>query len=110
MNELLKNIEKATALNFAELVAYEEGKVVSLTLAQQPGVAMTLFAFDAGEGIGGHSAPGDALVINLDGDAEITIEGIVHPLAKGQAIVMPKGCPHAVKALTRFKMLLTVVK
>lgn len=110
MSELIRNVAKAEALDFAELVQYEDGKVVSLTLAQQPGVAMTLFAFDAGEGIGGHSAPGDAIVQVLDGSAEITIDGTVHSVSRGQAIVMPVGCPHAVKAVTRFKMLLTVVK
>ena len=71
---------------------------------------MTLFAFDAGEGVSTHAAPGDALVFVLEGEAEITIDGTPHTVTGGNAIVMPAGIPHAVKAIKPFKMLLTVVK
>ena len=104
MEQLIKNLDHATVLPLAEQVTYEAGKVVSLTLAQRPGVGMTLFAFDAGEGVSTHAAPGDALVFVLEGEAEITI------VTGGNAIVMPAGIPHAVKAIKPFKMLLTVVK
>ena len=110
METLIKNLEHATPLPLAEQVSYEDGKVVSLTLAQKPGVGMTLFAFDAGEGISTHAAPGDAMAFVLEGEAEITIDGKPNRVVGGSAIVMPKGIPHAVKAVTRFKMLLTVVK
>ena len=84
--------------------------VVSLTLAQQPGVGMTLFAFDAGEGVSTHAAPGDAMAHVLEGTAQITIDGASHTVSEGSAVIMPAGVPHAVKAISPFKMLLTVVK
>lgn len=108
--KLIKNIEHATPLSLKELVQYDEGKVASMTLAQETGVGITVFAFDAGEGVSTHSAPGDAMVQILEGEAEITIDGEKHILKEGEIIVMPKNIPHAVKAVTRFKMILTVVK
>ena len=110
MEQLIKNLDRAQPLPLKEQVAYETGKVVSLTLTQRPGVGMTLFAFDAGEGISTHAAPGDAMVYVLDGEAQITIGGAAHTVPAGSAIIMPAGIPHAVQARTPFKMLLTVVK
>ena len=106
----MENLEQEKVLTLQDQVSYEEGKVVSLTLAQRPGVAATLFAFDAGEGISSHAAPGDAIATILDGTAEITLNGTPHTLHAGECIVMPAGVPHAVKAVTRFKMYLVVVK
>lgn len=110
MSTLIKNIEHVVPFEIESVLAYEDGKVTSLTLAQQPGVGMTLLAFDAGEGVSTHAAPGDALVLALDGEAEITIDGDVNYIKKGECLVMPAGIPHAVKAITKYKMLLTVVK
>lgn len=110
MKDLIKNLKKAEVLPLLDQVSYEKGKVASLTLAQQPGVGMTLFAFDAGEGVSTHSAPGDAMVQVLEGEARITIDGVENHLTAGQIIIMPAGVPHAVRAVTPFKMLLTVVK
>ncbi len=110
MNEPMKNIEKATVLTLREQVACQEGQVVSRTLAQNDAVSVTLFAFWPGEEISTHSAPGDALVICLEGAGEITIDGMKHRLTEGQSIVMPAGHPHAVYAGERFKMLLVVIK
>jgi quercetin dioxygenase-like cupin family protein len=110
MEKLIKNLVHAEPFAVAEQISYESGKVVSLTLAQRPGVAMTLFAFDAGEGISTHAAPGDAMAFVLEGEAQITVDGVAHKVTGGNAIVMPCGIPHAVKAVTPFKMLLTVVK
>ncbi len=110
MDKRIKNLEHAQPLTLKDQVSYEPGKVVSLTLAQQPGVGMTLFAFDAGEGVSTHAAPGDAMAYILEGEAQITIDGVSHTVSAGSAIVMPAGIPHAVKAVTPFKMLLTVVK
>ena len=110
LEKLIKNLEHAKPLPLKEQVAYEPGRVVSLTLAQQPGVGMTLFAFDAGEGVSTHAAPGDAMVYVLEGEAQITIDGAPHSVTGGSAIILPAGIPHAVAAVTPFKMLLTVVK
>ncbi|MDO5135692.1 MAG: cupin domain-containing protein [Eubacteriales bacterium] len=110
MEKLIKNVECAQPFEVKALVSYESGRVVSLTLAQRPGVGMTLFAFDQGEGVSTHAAPGDAMAYILEGKASITIDGTAHEVEEGNAIVMPKEVPHAVKALTPFKMLLTVVK
>ncbi len=110
MSKLIKNIEHAVPFEIEHVLAYEEGKVSSLTLAQMPGVGMTLLAFDAEEGISTHAAPGDALVVVLDGEADITIDGKVNRVSKGESIVLPAGIPHSVKAVTKYKMLLTVVK
>lgn len=108
--KLIKNVEHAVPLCVKELVAYEEGKVVSMTMAQEAGAGMTIFAFDAEEEISTHAAGGDAMAQILEGTAEITIDGQKNIVKEGQLIVMPKGIPHAVKAVTRFKMLLVVVK
>ena len=106
--ELIKNVEKATPFSVTDLVQYESGKVVSLTLAQQPTSGMTLFAFDAGEGISTHAAGGDAMVIVLEGTGRFTVDGVEYLVSEGQSIIMPKDIPHAVYGQERFKMLLLV--
>ncbi|PIE90018.1 MAG: cupin [Acidobacteria bacterium] len=110
MKPLVKNIDHAKVYQLADLVAYEKGKVASLTLTQQPGVGVTVFAIDEGEGLNTHSAPGDAMVHVLDGQVEITIGSEKYRLEAGQMIVMPAGVPHALAALKPFKMLLVLVK
>ncbi len=110
MADLIKNVEHEKAFSPAGLVEVEPGRVNSVTLAQEPGCKVTVFAIPAGEGIGGHSAPGDAMPFVLEGEAEITINGAPHTVQAGQAVVIPAGAPHAVKAVTDMKMLLTVVK
>ncbi|WP_312701682.1 cupin domain-containing protein [Sedimentibacter sp.] len=106
----IKNIEHKKAFELINLVEYEAGKVSSLTLAQKPGVGITVLAFDEGEGVSTHAAPGDAMVVVLDGEALITIDGEECRVKAGEVVVMPANIPHAVKAITKFKMLLTVVK
>ncbi|VEJ34515.1 Cupin domain [Aedoeadaptatus ivorii] len=110
MHEIMKNIEKATALSLKEQVSYQEGQVVSKTIAQNDGISLTLFSFDAGEEISTHVSDGDALVLCLDGTGEIAIDGEASVVEEGDAILMPAGHPHAVRAKARFKMLLIVVK
>ncbi len=110
MDKLIKNLPHEVPFNIKDEVQYEEGKVVSLTLAQESGVGMTLFAFDEGEGVSTHAAPGDAFVNILEGKALITIDGKENEVSEGEGIIMPAKIPHAVKAVTKFKMLLTVVK
>jgi len=109
-DELIKNIPFSEALDLAGLVDYEEGRVVSRTLANKPSVGITLFAFDKGEGISAHSAPGDAMVQILDGEAVVNVGGTKITAIAGQVVVMPADIPHSLTAVKRFKMILTVVK
>ena len=106
----IKNIPLSERHTLADLVEYEEGHVVSRTFAQNSSLSLTLFAFDQGEGVSTHTAPGDALVQVLDGEASVDIDGKELVIGTGQVVVMPANVPHAVTAVKRFKMLLTVVK
>ena len=106
---LIKNIDFSTALTIADLVSYQPGQVVSKTLAQNPAVSLTLFAFDKGEEISSHESSGDAMVVVLDGEGEITIGSERHVVKAGETIVMPANTPHAVFAKEQFKMFLIVV-
>jgi quercetin dioxygenase-like cupin family protein len=106
----IKNIPFSEPQQLADLVAYEEGRVVSRTFAQNPALSLTLFAFDTGEGVSTHTAPGDAMVQVLDGEATINIDGKEMTAGPGEVVVMPANVPHAVTAVKRFKMILTVVK
>lgn len=107
--KLIKNIDFAKVIEMETLVDYQEGRVVSRTLAQGKPLSVTLFAFDKGEEISSHSASGDALVYLLDGQAEITVGEEKFIVSKGETIVMPAHVPHALLAKERFKMLLIVV-
>jgi quercetin dioxygenase-like cupin family protein len=100
----------ARVLHTAELVGYQEGAVVSRTLISQKTGTVTLFAFDAGQELSEHTAPYDALVQVLDGETEILISGRPFQLKAGDAIIMPANDPHAVKAVTKFKMMLTMIR
>ena len=94
----------------AALVAFQTGSVISRTILKKPAGTVTAFAFDTDEGLSEHTAPFDALVLNLEGEAEISISGIPHRLNAGDLLKLPAGQPHAVKAVTPFKMLLIMVK
>ncbi len=109
-NELIKNMPFSEAVDIESLVDYEQGRVVSRTLAQKPTVNITLFAFDKGEEISAHSAPGDAMVQILDGEALIHVGDKELRATRGQVVVMPADIPHGLRAVTPFKMILTVVK
>lgn len=93
-----------------EMVNYQDGSIVSKEIIKKQTGTTTLFAFDRGQGLSEHTAPFDALVYILDGEAEITIAGEAHPLKKGEMVIMPGGKPHAVKALTKFKMMLVMIR
>ncbi len=110
MEPLVKHIDHSKVYDLADMVAYEKGKVASLTLTQQPGVGVTLFAIDEGEGLSTHSAPGDAMAYILDGQVEITIDKEKYLLEAGQMVVMPAKVPHSLAALKPFKMLLVLIK
>ena len=105
----MKNISKAEVMKLKEQVAYQEGQVVSKTLAQNAAVSVTLFSFDKGEKISTHESGGDAFVTCLDGVGRITIDGREYELHEGESIVMPAKHPHAVFGQERFKMLLVVI-
>ncbi|NBH80255.1 cupin domain-containing protein [Clostridiaceae bacterium] len=105
----MKNIKKAEVLTLKEQIAYQEGQVVSKTLAQNSSVSVTLFSFDKGEEISTHESGGDAFVTCLDGTGKITIDEQEYILHEGESIVMPAGHPHAVFGEEQFKMLLVVV-
>ena len=106
---MMKNYDIATVLTMKEQVAYQPGQVVSKTLAQNDAVSVTLFAFDKNEEISTHESGGDALVLCLDGEGRITVDGVEHILHEGESILMPARHPHAVFGQERFKMLLVVV-
>ena len=97
-------------LKLADLIAYQDGSVVSRTIIDKEAGTVTLFAFDEGQGLSEHTAPFDALVYALDGEVEVTISGKKFQLKKEEMIIMPANKPHALKATKRFKMLLTMIK
>lgn len=103
--ELLANVFK-----LGDLVAYQDGSVVSRTIIKKPAGNVTVFAFDVNQELSEHTAPFDAMLQVLDGKAEIIIAGKSYNLNAGETIIMPANKPHAVKAPEKFKMLLTMVK
>jgi quercetin dioxygenase-like cupin family protein len=100
----------AGAARLADLVSYEDGSVVSRALIKKETGTVTLFAFDAGEGLSEHTAPFDALVYAVDGEADVSIDGAAHRVGPGDIITLPAHRPHAVRAPVRFKMLLIMVR
>jgi quercetin dioxygenase-like cupin family protein len=100
----------ATAFVMAAQVQYGEGAVVSRTLLKRPTGTITLFAFDKGQELSEHTAPFDAVVEVLDGEAELIIGGKPVRTRAGETVIMPADVPHAVKAVERFKMLLTMIR
>lgn len=109
MNVKMKNISPAEVVVLKDQIAYQEGQVVSKTLAQNDALSITLFPFAKGEEISTHESGGDAFVTCLDGVGKITIDGVDYLLHEGESIVMPAGHPHAVYGEDAFKMLLVVV-
>lgn len=101
----MKNFEKKV-LKLNSLIEYQENSIVSKTIATNGDTSLTLFAFDNGQSIDTHSAPVDALVECIEGEVEITISGKKFKLKDGEAILMPKGEPHGLEAISKFKMLL----
>ena len=94
----------------AELVDYQSDAIVSREVLKKKTGSVTLFAFDAGQGLSEHTTPFDALVQVLDGEAEITIGGKRHRVSAGELILMPANQPHALKAVQRFKMMLIMIR
>jgi quercetin dioxygenase-like cupin family protein len=100
----------AEAAKVADLVSYQEGSIVSREIVKKPTGTVTVFAFDEGQGLSEHTAPYDALVQVLEGEVEITIAGKLHRVQGGEMILMPAQQPHALKAMRRFKMILTMIR
>jgi quercetin dioxygenase-like cupin family protein len=97
-------------VKLADLITYQTGSVVSRTVVDKEAGTVTLFAFDAGQGLSEHTAPFDALVYNIEGEVEVTISGQAVTLKQGEIVVMPANKPHALKATKRFKMLLIMIR
>ena len=105
-----KGFTPAQVAKASELVNYQDGAVVSREVVKKPTGTVTIFAFDEGQGLSEHTAPFDALVQVVEGDAEITVSGRPHRVRGGEMILMPADQPHALKALKRFKMILTMIR
>ena len=97
-------------VKLAELVDYQANSVVSREILKKDTGTVTVFAFDAGQGLSEHTAPFDALVCVLDGEVEISISGKPHHMGAGEMIIMPANQSHALKALSRFKMMLVMIR
>jgi quercetin dioxygenase-like cupin family protein len=110
----MKSSTKASRMDrpaaLADLVAYQAGSVVSQTLVKARTGTVTVFAFDAGEGLSEHEAPFDALLFVVEGRATVRIGGEDHAMSGGQIVRLPAGVPHAVQAVDRFKMLLIMIR
>lgn len=96
--------------NVKDMIEYQEASVVSRTIIDKKAGTVTLFAFDEKQGLSEHTAPYDALVQIIDGEADVAVSGKTYRVKEGEMIIMPANHPHALKAVTKFKMLLTMVR
>ena len=103
-------IAGAEAFSLSGLVNYQEGSVVSRVVLKREKGNVTIFAFDGGQGLSEHTSPFDALVQGVEGEAEVTVSGKPIALKPGDVILLPADKPHAVRAITRFKMVLTMIR
>lgn len=101
---------KTKVMQLSDLVDYQTGSVVSRTLIKKDKGTLTLFAFDEGEALSEHTVPFDAFVYIIDGEGTITIDKQSYQLATGNALILPANRPHSVRAVKRFKMLLTIFR
>ena len=102
--------EKGSIFSFTDSVDYAEKAVVSKHILRKESGNVSLFAFDKAEGLSEHTAPFDALVFIVEGKADIQINGVSHVVSKGESIILPANIPHALVAIERFKMVLTMLK
>ncbi len=100
----------APVVSLTELADYQKDSIVSRTIIDKKSGTVTFFAFDEGQGLSEHTAPFDALVYLLDGEAEIVISGKAFHLKEGEMIIMPANHPHSLKATKKFKMMLTMIR
>ncbi len=103
-----ENVPKVESLK--DLVNYQDGSIVSREIIRKTTGTVTLFAFDKGQGLSEHTAPFDALITILDGEAEVAIAGQAYRMEQGQMVILPANKPHALKALGKFKMLLVMIR
>jgi quercetin dioxygenase-like cupin family protein len=101
---------RGKVLQLADLVAYQDGTVASRMIINKPSGSITLFSFDEDEGLSEHTAPYDAVVTILDGECEVWVAGETHHMSTGETIIFPANVPHALSAITRFKMSLTMIR
>lgn len=101
---------EAKVENLQQMLQYQDHAIVSRMLVKNGGGNVTLFAFDAGEGLSEHTAPFDALVVGVDGEAEVTLAGKPHRVRAGETLLMPARTPHAIQPQGRFKMLLVLIR
>ncbi|MDD5665486.1 cupin domain-containing protein [Methanomicrobium antiquum] len=97
-------------LNLKELLQYQDGTVASRMIVSNKSGSITLFSFDEDEGLSEHTAPFDAVVTILDGECEVWVAGETHMMKEGDTIIFPANVPHALSAVTKFKMMLTMIK
>ena len=102
--------QPAVPTALSQMIDYQAGSTVSQTLIKKPTGTVTLFAFDAGEALSEHTAPFDALVTVLDGEAVIEVAGRSHEVGAGQSLMLPADVPHALRADVRFKMMLVMIR
>lgn len=102
--------EKGMKFSFEKSISYADKAVVSKHILKKKTGNISLFAFDKGEGLSEHTTPFDALVLVVDGEVEIIIDGVSHLLQTGDSIIMPADIPHALKAVEKFKMVLTMIR
>ena len=107
---MMETIEKSKVFSVSDSIEYAEGSIVSKVIAKQKGGNISLFAFDKGQGLSEHAAPYDALVHVIEGDTEIMIDKKPYHLKTGDSIIMPANIPHALNAIGKFKMQLTMIK
>jgi quercetin dioxygenase-like cupin family protein len=105
-----KTVKSSKEMDVVELVQYQDKSIVSRTIIDKKTGTVTLFAFDQGQGLSEHTAPFDALVYIIDGEADIKIAGNPYHLKTGQIIIMPANQPHSLKAVKKFKMMLTMIR
>lgn len=110
MKSTRKLLETSKSFDLTKLIEYSKDSIVSRTIAERKAGTLTVFAFDKGQGLSEHSAPFDAIVQVIDGNGEFTIGGVPVKVSAGQLIIMPANVPHAVRAVKKFKMLLTMIK
>jgi quercetin dioxygenase-like cupin family protein len=103
-------IPRGQAVDLSRMVDYQKGSIVSRTVIDKKSGTVTLFAFDEGQGLSEHTAPFDALVYIIDGEAQITISGTPVSVKGGETIIMPANQPHALRAVKRFKMMLIMIR
>lgn len=106
----MAKLEKGIIFSANKVIDYADGGVISKELVHNNAGSVTLFSFDAGQGLSEHSAPFDALIQVIEGKMELTVEGTKHVISAGESFIIPSGAPHSVNAAERFKMIITMIR